>query len=89
LIEIERSRPIEFNVRSKLIGIHLRTRRFELDAVEEDRRYAGRISDSALKVAEEAEFKKIYQASLKEVYETTKTGQSTALYTLLSLTPLD
>jgi hypothetical protein len=83
-IDIQMSEAVE--VKAKLIGINVRTKRYEISEVETDERYSGKVSIEAISDIEHAVINHNYIVTLKKLIETKAlSGDETIRWVLVSL----
>lgn len=83
-IDIQMSESIEMKV--KLIGLNVRTKRYEIHALENSDKYSGRVADETLSDIEHAVINNNYIATLKKIIETkSSTGDESIKWVLVGL----
>lgn len=83
-IDIEMSEAVE--IKAKLIGINVRTKRYEISEIETDERYAGAVSIEAISDIKYAVINSNYIVTLKKLVETkSSSGDETIKWVLVSL----
>lgn len=86
-IDIEMSESIEIN--ANLIGLNIRTKRYEIESLDTDESFSGRVSDEAIPKIKNATINNRYKANIKKVVETkASSGDETIKWILFGLTPL-
>jgi hypothetical protein len=83
-IDIEMSEAID--IQATLIGLNIRTKRYEISSVRDDEKYSGRVSEEALGEVGHAVINNTYTATLTKMIETKATsGDETVKWVLISL----
>jgi hypothetical protein len=83
-IDIQMSESVE--IKAKLIGINIRTKRYEISEIETDERYAGAVSIEAIGDIEHAVINTNYIVTLKKLIETkSSSGDETIKWVLVGL----
>ncbi|MEG3768523.1 hypothetical protein [Alteromonas sp. 14N.309.X.WAT.G.H12] len=67
-IDIEMSESIEIN--ANLIGLNIRTKRYEIESLDTDESFSGRVSDEAIPKIQNATINNRYKVNIKKVVET-------------------
>lgn len=88
LSEFEELEPTEYTVQAVLIGINIRTKVYELQDSESNRKFTGKIAESAYEDAEHATVNQGYTALIREINEVTPVGETKISYRLLRLQPI-
>lgn len=84
--QVESEKPKQYEVEGELVGINKRTKSFEIWEIRgEEKKYSGRILDSALSVAETATLSRVYTSTIMEVTEISLTGEEKIKYQLADL----
>jgi hypothetical protein len=85
--QVEEEVPQEYNIEGELVGVNKRTKYFEIwDVKNKDKKYSGRILDSAISQAETATLSEVYTATLREIVEVSpNTGAEKPKYQLVCL----
>jgi hypothetical protein len=88
LSKTEITRTKEFSIRAKLVGANLRTKRYELLALEVYQKYSGKVEDTAVASLHQAILDATYNATIREIEETyVLTGEPSIKYSLIALAP--
>jgi hypothetical protein len=83
-IDIQMSESIE--IKAKLIGLNVRTKRYEIHSLENTDKYSGRVADETLSDIEHAVINNNYTATLKKIIETkSSTGDENIKWVLIGL----
>lgn len=83
-IDIQMSEAVE--VRAKLIGLNIRTKRYEILGLENDERFSGQVSQEIIADIEHSVINNNYIATLKKIIETkSSSGDETVKWVLVSL----
>lgn len=86
-IDIEMSESIEIN--SNLIGLNIRTKRYEIESLETNESFSGRVADDAVMKVKNATINRNYKATIKKLIETkSSSGDEKVKWILYDLTPL-
>ncbi|EPU3917601.1 MULTISPECIES: DUF6575 domain-containing protein [Aeromonas] len=83
-IDIAMSEAIEIN--AKLIGLNVRTKRYEISGLENGERFSGKVSEDTLSEVEHAVINSNYIATLKKIIETkSSSGDESIKWVLVGL----
>jgi hypothetical protein len=83
-IDVQMSEAVE--VKAKLIGLNVRTKRYEILGLESDERFSGQVSQETIGDIEHAVINNNYVATLKKIIETkSSSGDETIKWVLVGL----
>ena len=83
-IDIQMSEAID--VKATLIGLNIRTKRYEILSIKDNEKFSGRVSDDAIEDVQHAVIKKNYVATLKKVIEIkSSSGEESVKWILVGL----